>query len=113
MKIWNLQYADSKFSKFIIKRDGRCARCGCPIQEILTCSHFKNRQHKGTRFDPDNCDAVCWPCHSQKWENDKAGTYREFKLRQLGVKRLEALEKRAIAPYQETQAIRDCMAICG
>ena len=60
--IWSTKKADIEFSKWIRKRDGKCMRCG--TINNLTCSHFWVRQHSATRYNPDNCVAVCWmPCH--------------------------------------------------
>lgn len=100
------------FSIFIRNRDKKCKRCGTSTN--LTCSHFWARQHKGTRFDPDNCDAVCWmPCHKYYWEKEKQGDYRDFKIRQLGLKRYKEMEKRARGVYPQDRAIMDCMRLLG
>jgi hypothetical protein len=73
--------ADARFSQFIRNRDGRCVRCG--KVERLQCSHFWNRRKWATRYDPDNCDTLCWGCH-RLWEYDKAGAYRDYMLNKLG-----------------------------
>jgi len=75
------KHADDLFSKHIRARDGRCVRCG--KTERLQCSHFWNRRKWNTRYDPDNCDTLCWGCH-RLWESDKAGNYRDFMLDKLG-----------------------------
>jgi hypothetical protein len=109
--LWTLKKADIEFSKFIIQRDKVCKRCG--RANHLTCSHFWARQHKGTRFDPENCDAVCWmPCHKYYWEKEKQGEYRDFKMKQLGAVKYKALEKRARTTYPQCNAIQDCMKLC-
>ena len=113
-KTWSLGRADDEFSLWIRARDGKCMRCGKPRSEDnpLTCSHFWNRQHKGTRFDPENNDAVCWmPCHKYYWEKEKQGDYRDFKMKQLGAERYAALELRARRTYKEYDAILDCMKL--
>lgn len=111
-KIWTLVKADTEFSLWIRARDGRCVRCGSTKR--LTNSHFWPRQHKGTRFDPENCDAVCWmPCHKYIWEKEKQGQYRDFKLNQLGVARYQAMEARARGIYPQDRAIMDCMVLLG
>lgn len=43
---------------------------------------------------PDNCDALCYGCHA-RWEGNKQGEYRDWKLQQLGVKVYDLLEKKA------------------
>ena len=109
-KIWTMKQADDKFSLHIRKRDKKCARCG--TTKNLTCSHFWARQHKGTRYDPENCVAVCWmPCHKYHWEKEKQGEYRDFMLKRLGKKKYDALEKRARKPCPISDAIMDCMIL--
>lgn len=111
-KIWSLTKADTEFSIFIRKRDKKCVRCGSTKR--LTCSHFWARQHKGTRFDLENCDTVCWmPCHKYHWEKEKQGAYRDFKINQLGMARYQALEARARGTYPQDRAIIDCMKLLG
>lgn len=100
------------FSQWIRSRDGqKCVRCG--KQTNLTCSHFWSRIHSATRYDPDNCDALCWlPCH-YTWEHEKQGEYRDFKLKQLGKKRYEALEKRARSVMKREDAIAAFLTMIG
>ena len=111
-RIWSLTKADTEFSLFIRNRDKKCVRCGSIKR--LTNSHFWARQHKGTRFDPENCDAVCWmPCHKYHWEKEKQGAYRDFKINQLGMPRYQAMEARARGTYPQVSAIIDCMELLG
>lgn len=42
-------------------------------------------------------------------EGNKQGLYRELKLKQLGKKRYEALEKRARSTYPRLKARMECM----
>lgn len=96
--------ADTLFSKLIRERDGwKCQFCGTqyePPTSGLQCSHFWGRGNKATRFDPENCDALCYGCHARN-EGNKQGFYRDFKIKQLGKKGYNALEKRSkmIAKY--------------
>lgn len=100
--------ADILFSKWIRERDQKCLRCGKTTN--LTCSHYWSRIHSATRYDPDNCDTLCWlPCH-YTWEHEKHGDYRDFKLKQLGPKRYKALESRARSNMPRMQAITDFLA---
>ncbi len=89
---------DSLFSKKIRSRDNwTCVRCKtyhAPPTSALHCSHFWGRALKSVRYDPRNCDALCYGCHS-KWESNKQGEYREFKIHQLGIYQYERLERRA------------------
>lgn len=88
--MWNkikLDPADKVFSDFIRTRDGwKCQRCGTPYTpptKALQCSHYFGRGAENTRFDPENCDALCTYCHSYWGSTDKEG-YRNFKIKQLG-----------------------------
>lgn len=117
-RIWTLKKADEQFSLWIRNRDNwTCKRCGKIWAEGargLTCSHFWQRSHKGTRFDPENNDSACWmPCHKYHWEKEKQGDYRDFKVRQLGMARYQALEARARGTYPQDRAIIDCMKLLG
>ncbi len=51
----------------------------------------------GTRFEPDNCDSLCFACHTL-WEPNKHGAYRDFKMKQLGEARYKTLEIQAMTP---------------
>jgi len=101
--------ADELFSKYIRERDGKCSRCGKVGR--LTNSHYWSRIHSGTRYDPENCDSLCWlPCH-YTWEHEKQGDYRDFKLKQLGQERYDELEKRARSNITREQAIKECLTL--
>lgn len=90
--------ADTLFSKLIRDRDNwTCVRCKTkytPPTNALQCSHFWGRGNKATRFDKLNCDSLCYGCHAL-WEGNKQGEYRDFKLKQLGKKQYDLLEKKA------------------
>ena len=101
MKI-KIDRADAEFSKYIRLRDGECVRChrlpsnnveGEPIVGLQN-SHYFGRGKESTRFDPDNCDALCFGCH-QYWGSTDREAYREFKVKQLGEKGFKALTLRA------------------
>ena len=59
--------ADTAFSKYVRTRDNwTCQRCSKqfePPTSGLHCSHFQGRAKEGTRFEPLNCDALCYGCH--------------------------------------------------
>ena len=64
-----IRTADRWFSLCVRERAGwRCERCGtkCPDDKRmgLHCSHFHGRGKWATRFDPMNCRALCYGCHS-------------------------------------------------
>lgn len=93
-----LKPADTLFSALIRDRDNwTCIRCKTrytPPTNGLQCSHFWGRGNKKTRFDPLNCDALCYGCHA-RMEGNKQGEYRDIKIKQLGVKGYAELEKKA------------------
>lgn len=97
MKI-RLDPADNLFSQYIRLRDGHCVRCGKWQGENgfkhLQCSHYFGRGRESTRFDPENCDALCFYCH-RYWGSDNREAYREFKIRQLGEEGFEKLRIRS------------------
>lgn len=83
-----IQEADSKFSKIIIERDGKCLNCGSPY--FLSCSHFYPRSNYATRWEPNNLITLCLPCH-ETWESKKKGIYEEFMREWLGENRFHGL----------------------
>lgn len=89
--------ADIAFSKYIRTRDNwTCQRCKTKYPEKhqgLHNSHYFGRGNECIRFDPANCDALCWGCH-QAWDNNKED-YRDFKIKQLGEKGFKDLRRRA------------------
>ena len=87
--------ADTMFSRFIRTRDDWiCQRCGRREEGGMQNSHYFGRGRESTRFDPLNCDTLCWGCHKIWGSDDKEG-YREFKIKQLGIKKFNALRVRA------------------
>lgn len=64
-----IKAADKWFSLCIRERaNWTCERCGtkCPDDRRmgLHCSHYHGRGKWSTRYDPDNCRALCYGCHS-------------------------------------------------
>lgn len=89
-----LDTADKHFSLYIRTRDNfTCQRCK-KKSESVACSHFFGRRIENTRFDPENCVALCYGCHKYFDETNREA-YRDFKLEQLGEKRFNALKVRA------------------
>jgi 5-methylcytosine-specific restriction endonuclease McrA len=101
MKI-KIDKADRVWSQYIRLRDGKCQRCGSLVRVNLEtglpnshhCSHFWGRGKESTRFDPDNLDCLCYPCHNL-WEKEERPKYIAFKKKQLGQKGYDALDLRA------------------
>jgi len=93
-----LSTADTIFSKWIRQRDKYiCQRCGKQYHKGdsgLHCSHYFGRIRYTTRFDPLNCISLCFYCHKYFDETNKKAYYN-FKVKQLGLKKLNALERLA------------------
>ncbi|HEB13413.1 MAG TPA: hypothetical protein ENI13_00350 [candidate division CPR3 bacterium] len=89
---------DNLFSKFIRTRDKwTCRRCGKYLQPPtsgLHNSHYVGRGSWNSRYDEENCDALCYGCH-QVWGGDGRDDYKAFKIKQLGKKRFNALIRRS------------------
>lgn len=89
MKI-RIDKADTIFSYYIRLRDIKCMRCGSQVKlnekgmpVTHQNSHYFGRGKENTRFDPENCDCLCFACH-RKWGSDDKEVYRDFKVKQLG-----------------------------
>lgn len=107
-KLWSTKKADLEFSHFIRDRDGkRCFFCG---KEGSQNSHFWGRAASSTRYDPLNCDYACGGCH-MRHEGSKQGTYRDMKIRQLGKRGYDLLEKRYRETMKRDKAIQECMSL--
>lgn len=93
-----LDPADIAFSRYIRLRDDfTCQRCLKEYDEKaqgLHNSHYFGRGSENTRFDPENCDSLCWGCH-QFWGSQDKEAYRDFKIRQLGQKGFDDLVVRS------------------
>ena len=89
--------ADTIFSQYIRLRDKKCVRCGSEVRMKKglpvshACSHYWGRGKEGTRFEPDNCDTLCFGCHERWGHGDERDDYRAFKIKQLGEKRFKSL----------------------
>jgi len=77
-------------------------RCGSTVKlnELLEpisheCSHYWSRGKEGTRFEPDNCDTLCYGCHNLWGHGDERDKYKEFKIKQLGQRRFDTLQLQA------------------
>lgn len=106
MKLWTSARADKEFSKFIRERDKTCFFCPNVASQN---SHFWGRGNSATRYDPLNCDGICGGCH-MRHEGSKQGLYRTKKLKQLGKKEYNALEKRAHSVVKRSEAINKLMS---
>lgn len=85
----DIKDTDREFSKFIVRRDGKCMRCGST--QMLSCSHFHGRANYATRFEPMNCITFCVVCHDFM-ESKKSGEYLDFMVDWLGRDRFFVLD---------------------
>lgn len=78
--------ADRAFSNYIRTRDNwTCQRCGkqyTPPTSALHCSHFQGRGKEATRFEPDNCDALCYGCH--RYFTAQPGEHYQWQVKRKG-----------------------------
>jgi hypothetical protein len=106
-----LRKADIIFSKFIRTRDHwTCRRCGKTYSpdnaRNLGTSHYWGRTHESTRFDPENCDALCnLPCHAFWGHGEGRDQYKAFKINQLGQERFDALDLRSHLYHKKDDAM--------
>ena len=86
------------FSKYIRSRDNyTCQRCGKVHPgggRGLHCSHYWGRGRENTRFDPEDCIALCYGCH-RIWGGDERSDYTAFMRRKLGDTGYDLLDIRA------------------
>ncbi len=90
-------------------------RCGSPVSlnplglpNSHQCSHYFGRGREGTRFEPDNCDTLCHGCH-RFWEKEDREAYREFKLNQLGQKRLDTLALQSRTYHKKDRKLQELL----
>jgi 5-methylcytosine-specific restriction endonuclease McrA len=90
---------DKLFSTYIRTRSKwKCEHCGKYCGENnslykLECSHHFTRSRESTRFDPENCVALCFTCHN-KFHDDK-GLRNNFMIQRLGQQAYDLLELRS------------------
>lgn len=106
-KIIHTSTADGQFSLFIRRRDPICKRCG--VRGSTQCSHYWERMHSATRFDPRNADGVCALCHPI-WEGRRGG-YMEYKMEQLGEREYQELARLHTSILKRESAIKKWMEI--
>lgn len=98
--------ADQWFSKYIRLSQGKCQRCGSPVElndkgDPIShqCSHFYGRRKESTRFDEKNCDCLCGGCHMYLTANP--AEFRDWKLNQLGQEEFDKLTLRSNTPQKK------------
>ena len=94
-----LRKTDSLFSNYIRQRDKyTCQRCGHTFSpdnaQGLDNSHYWGRGRENTRFDSENCIALCCGCH-RIWGGDGKDEYKAFMIKRLGQEGYDLLDVRA------------------
>lgn len=94
-----LDKADQIFSKYIRTRDNwTCQYCHKKYPEGsqgIHNSHYWSRTHESTRYDPDNCLALCFYHHQLLGHGEGRDEYKKLMLKKLGKKRYDMLEWKA------------------
>ena len=67
-------------------------------------SHFYGRAREATRFEPDNCIALCYGCHKLWGHGDQRSEYEKFMRKKLGEKRFKTLMLQA---YEDNKKHKD------
>ena len=84
---------DKVFSEFIRRRDclpngiGTCITCG--KQRILQAGHFVPRQHRSTRWHPENVWGQCAACNC--WGHGEQAEFYLALVRRLGQSKVDEL----------------------
>ena len=101
---------DKVFSQCIRERaNWSCERCGKYYPEGsrmgLHNSHYYGRRKAATRFDPDNCNALCYGCHS--YFGTARDEYTAFKRKELGDTRFDELTLRGNSTMKRIKSDMD------
>ena len=77
-----IRAADKHFSACVRERaNWTCERCHRKTPDDkrmgLHCSHYHGRGKWATRFDPENCEAICYGCHAYLTANPHKHTARQ------------------------------------
>lgn len=101
-----LRKTDILFSEYIRTRDGWvCLACMAERgyskdysfdSQGLECSHYWGRDRENTRFDPENCIALCFYHHRFDWgHGDGRQKYTDFMKQRLRERGFDLLDIRA------------------
>lgn len=104
-----LRPTDRMFSKYTRAKDyytcQRCRRTYEPNSRGLGCSHYWGRGRENTRFDPENCIALCTGCHRIWGHGDGRDEYKRFMIEKLGQEGFDKLEVRAYTRKSRDDAL--------
>lgn len=85
-----LRKTDTLYTRYIRERDNyTCQKCRRPYPRDdcrnLGVSHLWGRDHENTRFDDENCVALCyWNCHRYWGHGEGCREYEAFMIDKLG-----------------------------
>ena|SRR3990167_6733985 len=92
-----IRKSDTVFSIYIRTKAGwTCERCFTtyePGSSSLHCSHFHGRGRESTRFDPENCNCLCFGCH--RYFHSYPLEYVDWKRKKMGENEFKILEMRS------------------
>ena len=93
MKV-NYRPLDNLFTTYMrLKADGKCEYCGQTPKSLFSfhCHHgVAGRRYLNTRWEEDNCAALCLACHNLF--GDLPSINQDFFKKRIGSKRMEELE---------------------
>jgi hypothetical protein len=91
-----IRTSDKLFSQWIRLRDRMCKRCKSPVRFNEAgmpisheCSHFQGRGKEATRFEPLNCDTLCYGCH--QYFTAFPSEHRAWQIEQKGEEVVDAI----------------------
>ena len=95
MKPSQVKVLDKLFSEVIrLRANGFCEHCHRYVKnEGINPSHYYGRIHHSTRWDEDNVQGICSPCHAGF--HDKRMEYFEWLFHRLGAERMCILADKA------------------
>jgi len=95
---------DKLYSDYVREKAGwKCARCGQIRKDdkrVMTCSHYFSRRNLSVRWELDNLDCLCLPCHLYQWESEKQGEYQDYMKKKLGKEGYERLEQKHLMTWK-------------
>jgi len=79
----------------------RCKKLYPPPTSTLHCAHIFSRGDSSTRYDQDNCLALCLHCH--QWAHGHAHEFVDFVNAELGIDKAEALRLKSRQTVRKSQ----------
>lgn len=99
--------ADKIFSQYIRTRDNwtcqRCYKQYTPPTKALHCSHFMGRAKEATRYDEENCDALCHGCH--RYFTAQPAEHYQWQVNRKGQQAVDMLVLRSNQYQRKDRAI--------